>query len=141
MRAVNCGTPIANWRYENTELVPSRSHRQERNTRNGISAKKESRRTANDRAKDPIYHANRTAQAANEVAESSENNTHELRPYATSCRISHDVPLYRLNMIGFGRDKPPGEGKIREAATQNRRVEATVFGADQITTSLSGELS
>jgi hypothetical protein len=43
-------------------------------------------------------------------------------------------------MIGLGKNKPR-EGKIREAAAQNRRVEASVFGADQITTSLSGELS
>jgi hypothetical protein len=43
-------------------------------------------------------------------------------------------------MIGHGKDKPPGEGNIREAAMQNRRVEAMVFGADQITASLSGEL-
>jgi hypothetical protein len=44
-------------------------------------------------------------------------------------------------MIGLGKDKPPGEGKIREAATHIRRVEATVLGADQITASLIGELS
>jgi outer membrane protein OmpA-like peptidoglycan-associated protein len=44
-------------------------------------------------------------------------------------------------MMGLGKDKPLGKSKTREAATQNRRVEAKVFGADQITAPLSGELS
>jgi len=49
----------------------------------------------------------------------------------------HDVPIYRIHMIGLGPDKPVDEGRNREARAKNRRVEVKVFSADQVTASLS----
>ena len=49
----------------------------------------------------------------------------------------HDVPLYRVHMIGLGEEKPADEGKTRAARAANRRVEVKVFSADQVTASLS----
>ena len=42
----------------------------------------------------------------------------------------HDVPIYRIHMIGLGEDKPVDEGKNRAARAKNRRVEVKVFTAD-----------
>ena len=42
----------------------------------------------------------------------------------------HDVPIYRVHMIGLGEDKPVDEGKNRAARAKNRRVEVKVFTAD-----------
>jgi OmpA-OmpF porin, OOP family len=50
----------------------------------------------------------------------------------------HDVPVYRIHMIGLGDEKPVDEGKNREARAKNRRVEVKVFSADQVTASLGG---
>jgi len=49
----------------------------------------------------------------------------------------HDIPIYRIHMIGLGPDKPVDEGRNREARAKNRRVEVKVFSADQVTASLS----
>ena len=49
----------------------------------------------------------------------------------------HDIPIYRIHMIGLGKDKPVDEGRGREARAKNRRVEVKVFSADQVTASLS----
>jgi len=43
----------------------------------------------------------------------------------------HDIPVYRIQMIGLGKDKPVDEGKNRAARAKNRRVEVTVYSADQ----------
>ena len=55
----------------------------------------------------------------------------------------HDVPIYRIHMIGLGEDKPVDEGKDRAARAKNRRVEVKVFGADvdagTATTSTAGQ--
>src|SRR5690349_1034458 len=51
----------------------------------------------------------------------------------------HDVPIYRIHMVGLGKDKPADEGRTREARAKNRRVEVKVFTADQVTASLSGD--
>jgi len=51
----------------------------------------------------------------------------------------HDVPIYRIHMIGLGKEKPADEGRNRAARAKNRRVEVKVFSADQVTASLSGE--
>jgi outer membrane protein OmpA-like peptidoglycan-associated protein len=48
-----------------------------------------------------------------------------------------DIPIYRIHMIGLGKDKPVDEGRGREARAKNRRVEVKVFSADQVTASLS----
>src|SRR5581483_6820016 len=50
----------------------------------------------------------------------------------------HDVPIYRIHMIGLGEQKPVEEGQSRAANAKNRRVEVKVFTADQVTASLSG---
>jgi outer membrane protein OmpA-like peptidoglycan-associated protein len=51
----------------------------------------------------------------------------------------HDIPIYRIHMIGLGEDKPADEGRTRAARAKNRRVEVKVFSADQVTASLSGD--
>src|SRR5262249_43824733 len=43
----------------------------------------------------------------------------------------HDIPVYRIHMIGLGEDKPVDDGKTREARAKNRRVEVKIFSADQ----------
>jgi outer membrane protein OmpA-like peptidoglycan-associated protein len=48
----------------------------------------------------------------------------------------HDVPIYRIHMIGLGDDKPVDEAKNRTARAKNRRVEVKVFTADQVTASI-----
>jgi outer membrane protein OmpA-like peptidoglycan-associated protein len=50
----------------------------------------------------------------------------------------HDIPIYRIHMIGLGEEKPVDEGHNREARAKNRRVEVKVFSADQVTASLGG---
>jgi len=42
----------------------------------------------------------------------------------------HDVPIYRVHMIGLGEDKPVDEGTDRAARAKNRRVEVKVFTSD-----------
>lgn len=51
----------------------------------------------------------------------------------------HDIPIYRIHMIGLGEDKPADEGRTRAARAKNRRVEVKVFSADQVTASISGD--
>jgi outer membrane protein OmpA-like peptidoglycan-associated protein len=48
----------------------------------------------------------------------------------------HDIPIYRVHMIGLGEQKPVEDAKTREARAKNRRVEVKVFSADQVTASL-----
>jgi len=49
----------------------------------------------------------------------------------------HDIPIYRIHMIGLGMEKPVDEAKNRAARAKNRRVEVKVFWADQVTAGLS----
>ena len=49
----------------------------------------------------------------------------------------HDIPIYRIHMIGLGQEKPADEGHDRAARAKNRRVEVKVFSADQVTASLN----
>jgi len=44
--------------------------------------------------------------------------------------VQHNMPVYRIQIVGLGKDKPVDEGKSREAREKNRRVEVTVFSAD-----------
>ena len=53
--------------------------------------------------------------------------------------VVHDIPIYRIHMIGLGQQRPVDEARNREARAKNRRVEVKVFSADQVTASLSGE--
>jgi OmpA-OmpF porin, OOP family len=43
----------------------------------------------------------------------------------------HDVPIYRIHMIGLGQEKPVDDGHTRAARAKNRRVEIKVFSADE----------
>src|SRR6266446_5704259 len=44
---------------------------------------------------------------------------------------THDIPLYRVYMVGLGSQKPADEGRTREARSKNRRVEVKIYSADQ----------
>jgi len=43
----------------------------------------------------------------------------------------HDIPVFRVQEIGLGKEKPADEGRNRAARTKNRRVEVRLFTADQ----------
>jgi OmpA-OmpF porin, OOP family len=43
----------------------------------------------------------------------------------------HDIPIYRIHMIGLGQEKPVDDGHNRAARAKNRRVEIKVFSADE----------
>jgi outer membrane protein OmpA-like peptidoglycan-associated protein len=43
----------------------------------------------------------------------------------------HDIPIYRIHMVGLGKQKPVEEARTRAAQAKNRRVEVTLFSADQ----------
>jgi outer membrane protein OmpA-like peptidoglycan-associated protein len=43
----------------------------------------------------------------------------------------HNIPVYRVQMIGLGKLKPVDDGRGRAANAKNRRVEVTLFSADQ----------
>ncbi len=49
----------------------------------------------------------------------------------------HDIPIYRIHMIGLGEQRPVDEAHNREARAKNRRVEVKVFSADQVAASLN----
>jgi outer membrane protein OmpA-like peptidoglycan-associated protein len=42
----------------------------------------------------------------------------------------HDIPIYRIHMIGLGQEKPLDEAHNRVARAKNRRVEVKVFTAE-----------
>jgi OmpA-OmpF porin, OOP family len=42
----------------------------------------------------------------------------------------HNVPVYRIQIVGLGKDKPVNDEKTRDERQQNRRVEVTLFSAD-----------
>jgi OmpA-OmpF porin, OOP family len=50
---------------------------------------------------------------------------------------NHDIPIYRIHMIGLGQEKPVDDARNRAARAKNRRVEVKVFSADQATASLN----
>jgi OmpA-OmpF porin, OOP family len=50
----------------------------------------------------------------------------------------HDIPIYRVHMVGLGEEKPVDDGHNRAARAKNRRVEVKIFSADQVTASLNG---
>jgi len=53
----------------------------------------------------------------------------------------HDIPLYRIYMVGLGSQKPADEGRTREARSKNRRVEVKIYSADQTMASASAASS
>lgn len=50
----------------------------------------------------------------------------------------HDIPIFRIHMIGLGQERPVDDARSRTARAKNRRVEVKVFSADQVTASLTG---
>jgi OmpA-OmpF porin, OOP family len=51
----------------------------------------------------------------------------------------HDIPIYRIHMIGLGDEKPVDEAHNRAARAKNRRVEVKVFNADEVTATLGAQ--
>jgi OOP family OmpA-OmpF porin len=49
----------------------------------------------------------------------------------------HNIPIYRIHMVGLGKERPVEEATNKTARAKNRRVEVKVFGADQATAGLS----
>ena len=49
----------------------------------------------------------------------------------------HDIPLYRIYMVGLGAQKPADDGQTRQARSKNRRVEVKIYSADQTVASRS----
>jgi outer membrane protein OmpA-like peptidoglycan-associated protein len=43
----------------------------------------------------------------------------------------HNLPVYRIQIVGLGKDKPVNDQKTREDRSKNRRVEVTLFSADE----------
>jgi OmpA-OmpF porin, OOP family len=42
----------------------------------------------------------------------------------------HDIPVYRIHMIGLGMEKPADTNNDRAARAKNRRVEVTIYSAE-----------
>lgn len=51
---------------------------------------------------------------------------------------SHDVPVYRIHMVGLGAQKLIDEGKGKKAREASRRVEITIYTAKPLTASAGG---
>jgi outer membrane protein OmpA-like peptidoglycan-associated protein len=51
----------------------------------------------------------------------------------------HDIPIYRIHMIGLGPEKPVDEARNSAARAKNRRVEVKVFSADGLASTISGD--
>lgn len=49
----------------------------------------------------------------------------------------HNIPIYRVHMVGLGSQKPAEEGRGRAVNAKNRRVEVTVYSADQNVTAMN----
>lgn len=43
----------------------------------------------------------------------------------------HSIPVYRIQIVGLGKEKPVNEEKTRDDRAKNRRVEVIVFSADK----------
>lgn len=51
----------------------------------------------------------------------------------------HDIPIYRIHMIGLGDEKPVDEARNRAARAKNRRVEVKVFAAADLGNAVNGD--
>jgi outer membrane protein OmpA-like peptidoglycan-associated protein len=49
----------------------------------------------------------------------------------------HDIPIYRIHVVGLGEAKPVDSGRNRAARAKNRRVDVKVFSADEVSQSLA----
>jgi OmpA-OmpF porin, OOP family len=43
----------------------------------------------------------------------------------------HNLPVYRIQIVGLGKDKPVNGQKTKDDRSKNRRVEVTLFSADE----------
>jgi outer membrane protein OmpA-like peptidoglycan-associated protein len=43
--------------------------------------------------------------------------------------VSKNVPLYRISIVGLGKDNPVADNKTNQGRAQNRRVEVRVLKA------------
>jgi outer membrane protein OmpA-like peptidoglycan-associated protein len=43
----------------------------------------------------------------------------------------HNIPVFRVQDVGLGNEKPADTGRNRAARAKNRRVEIRLFSADQ----------
>jgi outer membrane protein OmpA-like peptidoglycan-associated protein len=59
--------------------------------------------------------------------------------HVTAYMVMQGVPVYRIQMIGLGNEKPADTGRNRAARAKNRRVEVRLFSADQALASISGQ--
>jgi OmpA-OmpF porin, OOP family len=50
----------------------------------------------------------------------------------------HDIPIYRIHMVGLGEEKPVETANTRSARAKNRRVEVKVYASDLAST-LNGD--
>ena len=50
---------------------------------------------------------------------------------------NHDIPIYRIHMIGLGEQKLADAGRTRAARAKNRRVEVTIYSADPSVTAMN----
>jgi outer membrane protein OmpA-like peptidoglycan-associated protein len=60
-------------------------------------------------------------------AELSQRRANAVVSYMVS---KHQVPVYRIHMLGLGKDKLVDDGKTSAARSKNRRVEVRIFSAD-----------
>jgi OOP family OmpA-OmpF porin len=51
---------------------------------------------------------------------------------------SHNIPVYRIHMVGLGEQKLIDEGKGKKAREASRRVEITVYTAKPLSASATG---
>jgi OOP family OmpA-OmpF porin len=51
----------------------------------------------------------------------------------------HDIPIFRIHMIGLGDEKPVDDARTRAARAKNRRVEIKIFSADESYTMPQGQ--
>ena len=50
----------------------------------------------------------------------------------------HNIPIYRVHMVGLGKQKPVDEARTSAARAKNRRVEVSLFSADQGVMAMNG---
>lgn len=49
----------------------------------------------------------------------------------------HNIPVYRIHMVGLGEENPVDSGRDRAARAKNRRVEVTIYTAENSATAMS----
>jgi outer membrane protein OmpA-like peptidoglycan-associated protein len=53
----------------------------------------------------------------------------------------HNIPIYRIHMVGLGKEKPVDETRGKVARAKNRRVEVTLFSADPGAVAMNGAMN